>query len=180
MTNRKWLVLALSLGLAGAATAREAVQPQQLEIEDGDTLQVELDGASYRIQLPGIDAPENGINPKLQRDMQRTGLEAAALLPLGDAASEGLKRLLADFRPYRLVFDPQRKDRYGRTPGDLLDESGTPLSLRLVAQGYAIPAGPAAAGQQGLIEAAIAARQSGLGLWGSHPETASAWAGTAQ
>ena len=60
-----------------------------MQIEDADTLLVEVAGVSYRVQLPDIDAPENTANPKLQRDIERTGLDAEALLALGRQADEG-------------------------------------------------------------------------------------------
>jgi endonuclease YncB( thermonuclease family) len=173
----KLLLSGLIFMASSLATAQEAVFPSQVEIEDADTLLVELSNGSYRIQLPGIDAPESVINPKLQRDIERTGLAAEVLLQLGKAADNHLIELLKDFHPYRLSFDPQKKDRYGRTPGDLINDKGETLSLRLVEEGYAVPVGPADKQKQELIEAARTARQAGRGLWQSHPEVTKAWVG---
>ena len=178
MNYRGWLAsLCLSLTFAVVAAPGQAVTPELVEIEDADTLRVVVASVSYRIQLIGIDAPESSMNPKLQHDMQRTGLAAKVLLPLGHAANGRLRELLTEFRPYRLVFDPQRKDRYGRTPGDLIDAKGNFLSLRLVQEGYAIPVGPPETRKQVLVEAANSALQASRGLWHSYPETANAWAG---
>lgn len=177
MMYHKWLAaLGLFSILPAIAGPHQTVTPTQLEIEDADTLLVEVSGVSYRIQLVGIDAPENVTNPKLQRDVQRTGLTAEALLPLGLAANEGLRELLNEFRPYQLVFDPQAKDRYGRTPGDLVDQQGEPLSLRLVHEGYAIPVGEMAQ-DEAMSKAATAAREHSRGLWHSHPMAVNSWAG---
>jgi len=173
-------LLGLLLSAPGMAQADPPVTPEQVNIEDADTLLVEIAGTPYRIQLPGIDAPESSMNPKLQRDMQRTGMHADTLLPLGRSALNRVQELLPEFRPYRLLFDPRKKDRYGRTPGDLLDADGAPLSERLVREGFAIPAGPAASDRPALREAAASARRDARGLWHSHPEATRAWAGSSR
>lgn len=177
MKNRMMTTLLLT-SLAGALVAApRQVETTGVEIEDADTLLVEVDGVSYRIQLPGIDAPESSVNPKLQRDVQRTGLDAEVLLALGRAADAGLQGLLETSGPFVLSFDPDNRDRYGRVPGELLDTGGRALSLRLVETGYAIPAGDAQ-GRAAELDAALAAAKSGgRGLWGLDPETFAAWAG---
>jgi endonuclease YncB( thermonuclease family) len=155
---------------------QHAVQSDQVTIEDGDTLLVRVAGVDYRIQLPDIDAPENVMNPKLHRDVGRTGIPAEKLLPLGERAAKGLSEILPSFQPYRLVFDPAVTDKYGRTPGDLLDAEQRPLSLRLVEAGYAVPLHPDAGREAALTTAADTARTRTEGLWGSHPEIMRAWA----
>ena len=62
----------------------------QARVKDADTLRVEVDGESYRIQLPGIDAPESVPNPKLLRDVERTGRDAETLLAMGRRADQGM------------------------------------------------------------------------------------------
>ena len=177
MMHHKWFsVLGLSFTISVASATGQTVTPEQVHIEDADTLLVELDGASYRIQLLGVDAPESGMNPKLQRLMQRTGLAAAAFLPMGRSANGRLHELLNEFQPYRLVFEPQVKDHYGRTPGDQIDRHCNSLSLRLVQEGYAVPVGPAGQQDKKLLDAANSARQSQRGLWRSHPDAVKAWA----
>lgn len=177
MRKTGWLmVCGLYAALGMPAWAQQSIAPEALNIEDGDTLHVQVSGVSYRIQLPDIDAPENVVNPKLQRDIDRTGLSADELLPLGEGAAGGLRQLLPMFQPYRLVFDPAVRDRYGRTPGDLVDGHGVALSLRLVEAGWALPSRPADGREQVLQAAAAAAREAGRGLWGQYPDRAKAWA----
>jgi len=177
MRARDWVLAGgLYVAACSASAGHQSVAPEQVTIEDGDTLQVTVAGMDYRIQLPDIDAPENVVNPKLQRDVGRTGLPPEALLPLGERAADGLHAMLPAFRPYRLVFDPGVTDRYGRTPGDLLDADGDTLSLRLVEAGYALPSRPATGRAAGLEAAAEAARAANLGLWRWHPDIMRAWA----
>ena len=172
--------LLLGLGLIqGVALAQDPfVSPQSVAVEDADTLLVELDGRPYRVQLVDIDAPESAPNPKLQRDVERTGLDSASLLPLGRAADAALTAFLVEFRPYRLSFQPEAPDRYGRVPGDLYDADGRALSAELVARGYAIPLPGRAEPAASLLDRALQnARRDGLGLWGTEAQAFAAWAG---
>ena len=174
----KTIITGLMLVLSASAAAELLpIELQHLQIEDADTLQVEIDGSPQRIQLMGVDAPEAVMNPKLQRDIARTGLTQDQLLPLGHAANEGLSRLLKEFAPYRLKADLGVKDKYGRVPGDLHGAAGQHLSIRLVEQGYALPL-PVLQGERAkLLEAAAElARSERRGLWASHSDTFSAWA----
>ena len=108
----------------------------------------------------------------------RTGRDAEALLALGRVADQGLRDLLPDFMPYQLHFDPGVRDKYGRTPGDLLDDRGRWLSVRLVEAGYAIPRGTVDARRRVVLQrASELARSEARGLWGSSPDDFSAWAG---
>jgi endonuclease YncB( thermonuclease family) len=171
------LLLATTLVTGVAIAGESRVDPQSVEIEDADTLLVEVDGSRYRVQLVGIDAPESARNPKLQRDVERTGLAAGRLLALGARADAGLRELLPSFRPYRLVFEPASADRYGRVPGDLLDATGRRLSERLVSAGLALPL-PGADGKvdPALAAAADGARDAQWGLWSGDPQAFAAWA----
>lgn len=171
--------LALCLGFVPlfVAAQQQSVSADRVVVEDADTLLIDVGGSRYRVQLPGIDAPERIMNPKLQRDISRTGLSAEALLPLGAAAADALRRMLPDFLPYRLAFDPKAKDKYGRTPGDLVDARGRLLSLRLVEEGYAAPVGPMERRDPALIDAMKTAREARRGLWQRFPQATAAWAG---
>lgn len=175
---------AVLMGLCCACCACAAwgaptrVALDEVQLEDADTLRVSTGGVAYRVQLPGVDAPEDRDNPKLQRDVQRTGLDAETLLDMGRSASAGVGGLLPDFAPYHLDFDPQSIDRYGRVPGDLLDGEGRRLSVRIVEEGYAIPVAAGSPGRSvALYEAAAGASAGRRGLWGSHESVFRAWAG---
>ncbi|MEZ5585491.1 MAG: thermonuclease family protein [Sedimenticolaceae bacterium] len=159
----------------------QEVVPGSVQIEDADTLLIEVAGVSYRIQLPDIDAPENTMNPKLQRDIERTGLDVEALLALGRRADEGLSDLLRDFAPYQLHFDPDSRDRYGRVPGELVNTAGQQLSLRLVEEGYAVPVINTNPLRRAALDAAVsAARAGGRGLWGTQSDNFARWAQPAE
>ena len=171
------LLIAAACGVAMAAELQQRL-PTLVEVEDADTLRVEVDGSVYRIQLPGIDAPESVPNPKLLRDVERTGRDAEVLLALGRNADKALRDMLPGFMPYQLHFDSAVRDKYGRTPGDLLDSQGRWLSVAMVEAGYAIPRGKADPRHQALLEQAKTLAQSEQrGLWGSTSDDFAAWAG---
>lgn len=175
--DRIGVALAMTLWFGTAHAAERLVVLDDVGLEDADTLLVEVDGEGYRIQLPDVDAPESSENPKLQRDVARTGEDPAQLLALGRAADEGLRGLLAGFRPYRLRFDPTQRDKYGRTPGDLIDADGRLLSERLVEAGLGIPMASAAEARRAPLDAAMTqARDARRGLWGSQPALFAHWA----
>ena len=76
------------------------------KVEDGDTLVLDVGGQSTRLQLLGIDAPEDVVNPKLEIDLKRTGLSEEALLKLGRQASNHLRELV---KPGQMIALRDRK-----------------------------------------------------------------------
>ena len=150
-------------------------------IEDGDTLKLEIEGKSERIQLRGIDAPESVKNPKLERDIQRTRLTADELLTLGRAASEHLSRLAAPGTQVSFKGDLGQRDRYGRISAILEDGSGQSINEAMVADGFAVtlldPGLPKTLGER-LKQAEAQARKNKSGIWGTHPINSALWAGT--
>jgi len=149
-------------------------------VEDGDTILVAIDGKPRRLQLQGIDAPEDVENPKLQRDRERTGLSSETLLDLGQAATRHLKGLIDPDDPIRLEGNLNQRDRYGRTPVTAYGGNGLSLNEQMVADGYALimtryPLDPAF--KERLMAEQERARTRKRGLWGEHPEAMQAWSG---
>ena len=129
----------LAVGLLYGQTAGAVDQSfVVLEIEDGDTLLVEVKGVPKRIQLAGLDAPEDTVNPKLQRDMERSGLTEETLLSLGKAATAHLEKLAVTGESVRLVGDINARDKYGRTPMLAYDEAGNPINEAMIEDGFAV------------------------------------------
>lgn len=136
-------------------------------LEDGDTLVVMANGADLRIQLLGIDAPEDTANPKLERDLQRTGLEAETLLKLGRQATAHLQQLVGKAE-VKLQGDLTAKDRYGRVPMVVLNKQGRSLNDAMLEDGYAMVAGRTSAAAadiqrwQEMEQSAVSERR---GIW---------------
>ena len=167
----RWSAGLLGFVVIVAAQAQmQQLSPEFVEVQDTDTLAVKIEGVPYRIQLPAVDA----------RDVQRTGLDAETLLPLGLAADQWLRDRLQDFKPFRLHADLSYRDKYGRVPGDLLAADGRRLSTLVVEEGYAIPVGDQQGQRQQELQDALArAQRERRGLWGSHPDAFAAWADAA-
>ena len=175
-----FLLLSLLLVSTSALQADQKIlSANDIVLEDGDTLLLDLNGEQQRIQLKGIDAPEDIDNPKLQSDLKRSGLERDRLLALGQRATEHLRSLTGNDASYTLQYDPGQRDRYGRLMGDLINHEGESLLTLMVTQGYAIVSVRAADAQQleqlmPLQKTAIRMQQ---GLWGLDNEAARLWAG---
>ena len=153
---------------------------QFISVEDGDTLVVEIGGSRERVQLIGIDAPEDVDNAKLQRDLQLTGLAKETLLQLGREATAHLKSLLADVKTVGLEADLKKRDRYGRIPVIAYTPGGISINEALVADGYAVvlgryPLDPEL--KKRLVAAETDAIGKPSGLWSKHPAEAGIWSG---
>lgn len=77
----------------------ESAEAEVVDVVDGDTIEVDLDGVEEDVRYIGIDTPE--VDPNI-------GIEC-----FGAAASAENSRLV-EGRRVRLAFDAERRDRYGR------------------------------------------------------------------
>jgi len=162
-----------------AQTQQRFLPVSEIQVEDGDTLIVNIEGKSQRVQLSGIDAPEDIDNPKLQVDLSRTKLEKEHLLKLGKVATEQLRFLIKTNAPFILHFNPHKRDRYGRLPGDIVNNKGHSISALMIKNGYAavtIRSTPASLVKR-LKPLQQEAIDQGKGLWGLYTEASRLWAG---
>lgn len=115
-----------TVAVAVAPTAGETDQAVVTKLVDGDTVDVSLDGATQRIRLLNIDAPETK-DPN--EPVQCLGPEAAAfvatLIPVGSTVT--------------LEYDEVRTDRYDRTLAGVLAADGTLVNAEVARQGLAVP-----------------------------------------
>ena len=181
-----WLTVVVMCALALPAADSAAQQSERayrvLSIEDGDTLSVGLEDLVQRIQLLGIDAPEDIPNPKLEQDRKRTGLNQDVLIAMGQSATRHLNSIIAPGQTVRLEGDLQKRDRYGRIPAVVYDRQGRSLNEAMVEAGYAIvlDGDPLPAQlRTRLIRHEEAAIANGRGLWGSYYDAVSVWSGRA-
>jgi micrococcal nuclease len=127
-----------------------------LEVYDGDTILVDMDGVKEKVRMIGIDTPETH---KPNTPVQCYGPEA----------SDYSKKHLSN-QKVRLDADPKStpRDRYGRLLRYVYLSDGTFYNLSLVEQGYgfAYTAFPYTKLGQ-IIDAEKSARDNKLGLWGT-------------
>ncbi|MGH7196333.1 MAG: thermonuclease family protein [Candidatus Saccharimonadales bacterium] len=94
------------------------------EVADGDTFTVDMNGASERIRLIGVDTPE-------------THHPSSPVQCFGPEASEFTKRTV-EGKPVRLEADPigNNRDRYNRLLRYVYLTDGTLLNQKLITEGY--------------------------------------------
>jgi endonuclease YncB( thermonuclease family) len=131
------------------------VQPPQPEdlvtgsviwVDDGDTIEVDIDGGTISVRLIGINAPE--------RDEC--------------FADEPREYLIKSIENRVVAIAGYGSDQFGRTLGDVWFDHGL-VNLHLVALGLAIAVTPGDGYQNGeaLLEAESAAYEARIGLWGA-------------
>ena len=168
-------LIAVMLGCAQVQAGDETYAVKALE--DGDTLVVMVNGEALRIQLLAVDAPEDTTNPKLQRDLERTGLQETSLLNLGKQATAHLQQLVGEGEVI-LQGDLDAKDRYGRVPMVVINQQGRSLNDAMLEDGYAMVSARTSAKAsevqrwQQMEQSAVSA---GQGFWGD--DAAISWRG---
>lgn len=129
------------------ATVPAGQRATVVDIIDGDTIDVELDGEVRRLRYIGMDTPERGE-------------------PFYEEAAEANRRLVQG-RQVILVRDVSETDRFGRLLRYVYLEDGAFVNGELVALGYAVAATfpPDVAQQALLFRLQREAWQRGAGLW---------------
>jgi len=164
MTTRRALVLIFAFAVAAVGVWRPAVpgggepgapgEATVTRVVDGDTVHVAIDGADETVRYIGIDTPES-VKPN-------TPVQCFA-----KAASAANERLV-DGRRVRIVYDAERRDRYGRLLAYVYRaDDGAFVNAALVREGYArtmtIPPNVRFADRFSTL--ARAAREERRGLW---------------
>jgi endonuclease YncB( thermonuclease family) len=148
------LLIAVCLVLAGCGPTGKAkfggVLAQVVDVVDGDTIKVVIEGRQYSVRYIGIDAPETTFGKSE---------------PYGRMATDFNSQLVGG-KTVELVRDVSETDRYGRLlryvyVGD------TFVNAEIVRQGFASSASfpPDIARQDVLRQAEREARENNRGLW---------------
>jgi len=132
---------------AGMQTARV------VQVLDGDTISISIEGQTYRLRYIGIDTPEDGA-------------------PFSTEATE-LNRKLVEGQQVTLEKDVSETDRYGRLLRYVYLADGTLVNAELVRLGFAraVAYPPDTRYQQLFLEKQQEAQQGQLGIWGEPPST---------
>ena len=150
------LTLVLLISVAGCAAS---AAPQVTRVIDGDTIEVEIGGAIYKVRYIGIDTPE--------LDDKRPEFSA-----LAQEATRYNRQLVAG-KTVRLEKDVSETDRYGRLlryvyAGDIFVNAE--IVRRGLARAESYP--PDTKYQDYLYEMEAEARQANRGFWGLTPAPA--------
>ena len=108
-----FLFLLLSLPAFGQTPEWATV----VKVIDGDTLVLKMNGKEEKFRLIGIDCPEARVNPKAQKDSERSGEDLRKIIEMGQKATEFIKSLVRKGDRVRIEFDVQKRDQYGRLLG---------------------------------------------------------------
>ncbi|HEV7734837.1 MAG TPA: thermonuclease family protein [Candidatus Binatia bacterium] len=167
MGDRRALALAV---VVLAAVAHAAVPARRtatvVEVTDGDTIVVRVDGATKRVRLIGIDTPEMHDSDKLDRDVARSGQSRDAIQAQGRAARDFVVGRLAG-RTVALEADVEPRDRYGRMLAYVwLDDVLVNALILERGWGRLLTVPPNVRRVTQLRAAEQAARASRAGLWG--------------
>lgn len=146
-------------GPAGGGDDAVVANAVVVQIADGDTIDVTVDGRRERVRLIGIDTPET---KKPDTPIQCYGPEATAyttaLVPVGTAV--------------RLERDVEPRDPFSRLLAYVYRADDGLFVNRALADGgfaAALSIAPNTAHADELADAVAAARRAGLGLWGACP-----------
>ena len=127
-----------------------------INIVDGDTIDIEMNGQRYRVRYIGMDTPEQGD-------------------PFFAEATEA-NRQLVEGKTVTLEKDVSETDRYGRLLRYVYLEDGTFVNAELVRLGYALIATypPDVKHQETFLQLQTEAREAGRGLWAQPTATPAA------
>jgi micrococcal nuclease len=141
----------------GPAAGR--TEAQVVDVVDGDTIKVDVDGQVYTVRYIGIDTPET-VHPDEPVEW------------MGPEASEANRRLVEGQAVY-LETDVSETDRYGRLLRYVYLADGLFVNAELVRLGYAhaVTFPPDVKYQDLLLEMQQEAREAGRGLWASPQPT---------
>lgn len=128
-------------------------EAELLAVVDGDTIRVRYGGRDERVRYIGIDTPE--VAHESWETSER----------FGDEATEANERLLGD-GTLRLVFDVERRDRYGRLLAYVYVDD-TMINEALLLGGFAqlLTIAPNVRFAERFRAAQQVARDAGRGLW---------------
>ena len=138
---------------AGATPAGEEATGEVVDVTDGDTIEVSLGGEVEDVRYIGVDTPE--VDPNIEVEC------------FGKQASE-LNAELVEGERVRLVFDAERRDKYGRLLAYVY-VGETFVNAELVRRGYATTLTIAPNDTHAALFERLAreAGSAGRGLWGA-------------
>lgn len=147
------VLIVLSLALLGPPAQAGSALPEAriVEVNDGDTVVIRMDGRTYRTRLIGIDAPEMGQEP------------------WGRDAKKHLRELVNESGGMvRVEMDVTKYDKYDRLLAYLWLDDKTLINELMLKDGYAVlfTIQPNSKHADRLKKAQYAAQQSCSGIWG--------------
>jgi len=108
-----------------------------VQVVDGDTLRIEMDGQEEAVRLIGIDTPESKINKKAKKDSIKTNHDVETITAMGKEAARYVRTLVRKGDTVGIEFDVQKRDKYNRLLVYAYLSDGKMLNEEIVKAGYA-------------------------------------------
>lgn len=157
--------LADAVRTAGAEFQHDEEIYTVTKVVDGDTVVL---NNGERVRLIGVDTPECRRGRKLHADAERLGQDAETIIALGKRSSKFTREMVMS-KGVRLVYDRQKRDRYGRTLAYLFLMDGTFVNEEIIRQGYGVAYTRFPFRYRSrFLAAEKEARDAGRGLWRHH------------
>ncbi len=162
---RKILPFLLILSLFHPLYANESAIV--ISVTDGDTLRIFYKGEDKKVRLIGIDAPESKVNPKAEKDANRSGEDIKTIIRMGKKATRFVEKLVKPGDQVSIEFDLEKRDKYGRLLAYVYLSDGRMLNEEIVKAGYAnlLTHPPNVKYEKKFLKAYREARNNKRGLW---------------
>lgn len=148
--------------------APEQVRAQEVEfVFDGDSFRADMGVLTQGVRLVGIECPEGTPSAKARRDAKRLGMKMKDYLRYGDQAADLTRKLLPKHGKFRIEYDAEKRDKYGRLLGYVFTPDGRMVNEELVKAGLAtlFPTEKNVKYKKRLQAALAHAKQNRLGMW---------------
>lgn len=145
------IMLCLAVLASPVGAGRDLPEARIVDVNDGDTVVISMEGKTCRTRLIGIDAPEMGQKP------------------WGRKAKTHLRKILkASGGRVRVEMDITKYDKYDRLLAYLWLDDGTLINELMLKDGYAVlfTIQPNSKHVDRLKKAQYAARETRSGIWG--------------
>jgi micrococcal nuclease len=159
--------LSLLLTLAPLA-APERARAQEVEfVFDGDSFRADMGVLTQGVRLVGIDCPEGTPSAKARREAKRLRMSMKDYLRYGDQAADLTRKLLPKKSKFRIEYDVEKRDKYGRLLGYVFTPDGKMVNEELVKAGLAtlFPTDKNVKYKRRLQAALAYAKKNRLGMW---------------
>lgn len=133
--RRFLLALTLTATLAIASPASLLAQ-EVVFVYDGDSFQADIGALTQNIRLIGIECAEGTPSPKARREAKRLGITMKEYLTHGDRASAFTRSLLPKGSKFRIEYDKEKRDKYGRLLAYVFLPDGRLLNEEILKAGH--------------------------------------------
>jgi micrococcal nuclease len=167
--KRLFLPVGLSLLLILAPLSAPApLCAQEVDfVFDGDSFRADMGVFTQNVRMLGIECPEGTASSKARREARRLGMPMREYLEFGDRAAAFTRRLLPTDSKFRLEYDAERRDKYGRLLAYVWLPDGRLLNEEIVKVGLAdlFPTTKNVKYKKRLLAALALAKKNQVGMW---------------